>query len=181
MVPKVFAAGLIVLLSQSSLSARQSGIRGVQLPPDPVIPIPLYPAWMIQRDQDAARIKALLNCISAQGGAVSMAGTLLSAADAFFPRELNATPNRIVHYGMLARGLVAAVQIKKGMTSDQVSEILPKKCNMGIFSGMGGTSYWLPEVGLGIHFRHSWEARNPCRVDSIMWTFRTYTPVQLGH
>jgi hypothetical protein len=62
----------------------------------------------------------------------------------------NGASARTVHYGRLAEGWVRSSLVKKGMTSEEVGQILGRcECICGSFEG---STAWYPKWGVQVYF-----------------------------
>src|SRR5437773_6717162 len=122
-----FFAAIVNLMIATSSDFAQSGIKGIDLPADPIIPLPAY-HYRERTDQladELARFKPAAVCVAAHVGLPASVTVLIARGDAFFPEEANGALRRLVYYGMLSRGFLAAMQIRKGMIDEELDAILP--------------------------------------------------------
>src|SRR5437868_14847805 len=111
-----FPAILSITLFASILGARQSGIQGVDLPADPLLPIPLYHDTRARRLADElAKLKPTVVRAAVPLGVGPTAITLLVTSDALFPGEINGSLGRIVFYSGIINGFVKSRIVHKGM------------------------------------------------------------------
>ena len=117
-----FAAVAVILLIAPALLA-QSGLRGVDLPPDPVIPIPLYhttPARQLA--DDLAKLKPTFVRAALPLGPVTAATALLVGTDAvpFSRARSTARSAELCTTPELPTGFVKSLLVRSGMTEREI-------------------------------------------------------------
>jgi hypothetical protein len=168
--------GVMLLLVGSPLGARQSGIKAVDLPADPNIPLPLYhPNRAVRAFEKTLGLKLIVVAMSGQDSLLRCATEMLECSNAFFPNECNGMLNRIVYYERFFEGLIRSRFVEKGMSESEMRVIMGN--GDGVAGGAGGWTHIYFDFGVAIHIPNASSRFQP-GVSSVSLFFRPYPTIR---
>jgi hypothetical protein len=122
----------------------------------------------------AVIVSAGLGLPSPAGGADGIEGPTASVPVGPTRPRSDGPWQRAVFYGRQAEGAILSCLVRRGMTPEQVRNILGEWDSA--FGGIGGFTYFYRALGVTVDFPLPSDLSQPRQVESVRWYFRWYSP-----